>query len=364
MRGPKAGWVAAVAMAVGMAAGATAQETKKTLGLGDKAPALAVDEWVKGEKVEKFEEGKIYVVEFWATWCGPCKVTIPHLTELQKANPEVAFIGVSIMEEDQANVKPFVEQMGDQMDYRVAVDKVDDLGEGAMAAGWMEAAGQGGIPTAFIVGKDGKIAWIGHPGTMDKPLEKIKAGEWDLAAEAKKAEEEAQVAEKIQGVLMKLAPLFQAGKFAEVLKGLDAAFAETPEMEEQLAPLKFNLLVQLDRADEAAAYGKKLLEGPLGENEQALNEFAWSLVDPDRQGGAVPKPLLAFALEAAQKASELTDHENPAILDTLALAYFLNGQPAKALEYQEKAVELSPEDGLDPAMKERLEQYRKAVQEA
>jgi tetratricopeptide (TPR) repeat protein len=87
-------------------------------------------------------------------------------------------------------------------------------------------------------------------------------------------------------------------------------------------------------------------------------------VDPDRQGGNAPKPLLAFALEAAKKASELTDHENPAILDTLALAYFLNGQPAKALEYQEKAVELSPEEGLDPAMKERLEQYRKAVQEA
>src|SRR5687767_8058847 len=54
-----------------------------TLKPGDSAPKLSVDKWVKGEPVKEFEKGKVYVVEFWATWCGPCITSIPHVTKLQ-----------------------------------------------------------------------------------------------------------------------------------------------------------------------------------------------------------------------------------------------------------------------------------------
>ena len=46
----------------------------------------------------------------------------------------------------------------------------------------MRAAGQSGIPTAFIVGKTGQVEWIGHPMTMDEPLAQVVAGDWDRAA--------------------------------------------------------------------------------------------------------------------------------------------------------------------------------------
>ena len=131
----------------------------QTLKVGDPAPKIEVKSFVKGEPVKGFEAGKTYVVEFWATWCGPCKTSIPHLTELQKKHPAVTIIGVSVSEQDQGLVKPFVDEMGDKMAYRVAIDAVPEGkagNEGAMSKAWMQAAGQDGIPCAFIVAGEGR----------------------------------------------------------------------------------------------------------------------------------------------------------------------------------------------------------------
>ncbi len=64
-----------------------------------------------------------------------------------------------------ANVKTFVTQQGDKMDYRVVFD-----GDGSMSREWMQAAKQRTIPTAFIIAKGGKIAWIGPANQIEKPL--------------------------------------------------------------------------------------------------------------------------------------------------------------------------------------------------
>ncbi|HVU64861.1 MAG TPA: TlpA disulfide reductase family protein [Phycisphaerales bacterium] len=69
--------------------------TGKRLIVGDPAPSLSIEKWIKGEPVTSFEKGKVYVVEFWATWCGPCKASMPHITDLQKQyKGKVTFIGV------------------------------------------------------------------------------------------------------------------------------------------------------------------------------------------------------------------------------------------------------------------------------
>jgi tetratricopeptide (TPR) repeat protein len=174
---------------------ATAPARGQSLGLGDPAPKLDVKSFVKGQPIATLEPGKLYVVEFWATWCGPCRVSIPHLTELQKKHPDVVFIGVSVLEQDQNAVKPFVDAMGDNMAYRVAVDAIPEKGDandGLMATTWMKAAGQGGIPTAFVIDKGGRIAWIGHPMSMDEPLEKIVGGSWDLTAAIARSRKESE----------------------------------------------------------------------------------------------------------------------------------------------------------------------------
>jgi thiol-disulfide isomerase/thioredoxin len=142
--------------------------------LGMPAPALSVAEWVKGKAVN-LNEGKgktIYVVEFWATWCPPCRASIPHLTELQKKFKDKGVTVIGVSDETVSTVKPFVNKMGNKMEYTVAVDK----GQKTSAA-YMGAFGVDGIPHAFVVDKTGAIAWHGHPmGGLDKAIEDVLAG--------------------------------------------------------------------------------------------------------------------------------------------------------------------------------------------
>lgn len=152
---------------------------------GSPAPALSVDAFVKGDAVKSFEAGKVYVVEFWATWCGPCIASIPHLTEMQKSHPGVTLISVAGFERggdaasNEKKVRDFVAKKGDSMGYRVAFD-----GDGTMAKEWMMAAKRNGIPCAFVVGGDGKVAWIGNP--QGSSLEDaVKAAESKAGAAAK-----------------------------------------------------------------------------------------------------------------------------------------------------------------------------------
>lgn len=163
-----------------------------TLKVGDMAPKLEVDKWIKGEPVTSFEKGKVYVIEFWATWCPPCKKSIPHLTELQKEFKDAVIIGVDSSENHWKPCEPehlekaekFVKEWGDKMNYRVAFDSKVKMWET-----WAKPAAQQGIPCAFIVGKEGKLTWIGNPlnpafgdelakamGVEKKPKEKKEEG--------------------------------------------------------------------------------------------------------------------------------------------------------------------------------------------
>jgi thiol-disulfide isomerase/thioredoxin len=309
----------AVALALGFCGRAAA------LGIGDPAPKLEVKEFVKGDPVKEFEKGKIYVVEFWATWCGPCKASIPHVTELQKKHKEVVFIGVSVWERDQSKVAPFVKEKGKEMDYRVAIDDVGDSGkgdDGKMAKNWMTAAEQDGIPAAFIVNGEGKIAWIGHPMEMDRPLEQIVAGKYDLARATTEYTQFRAVKPELK-------------KFEALAKGGDA-----------------------EKTIEAAT---RLIEGPCKETCQGLNHVAWTIVE--KPGEKPNQKLMELALKAAKRADELAEAKDASIADTLAKAYFETGDVAKALEHQERAVKLAVGTGLenDREMRERLDLYRKAA---
>ena len=97
--------IALVASALASYAQDAPEAKPVTLKVGDAAPQLKVAKWVKGTPITNLKDGKIHVVEFWATWCGPCRVSIPHLTELAaKYKGKVDFVGVDSFE--QAALRP------------------------------------------------------------------------------------------------------------------------------------------------------------------------------------------------------------------------------------------------------------------
>lgn len=348
--------VAALVLTAQVAVAGDEEGKGPTLTVGDAAPSLADVAWVKGSPIARFEEGQPYVVEFWATWCGPCKKAMPHMTELQRKYGErVRFVGVSIWEDNPADVEAFVEKMGDNVGYTVAKDV--DKGKGKAATAWMAAAGQDGIPTAFIVNREGKIAWIGSPFKIDEPLEKVVAKQWNVDKARDEYALDVAARAKARELRKTIDTTFQAEQWSAALTAMNAAFAAQPELEAQFGVQKFVAWHHDDPA-QASAYGQKIASGMYKDDAMALNHIAWTVVDPQRK---LAERDLALATSAAKRACELTEWKDPAILDTYALAEFLAGNHKKALEVQTKAVENAKGTQWEEELKGRLEDYRKAI---
>ncbi|MDP7005454.1 MAG: redoxin family protein [Phycisphaerales bacterium] len=330
-----------------------------SLAIGDNAPAISIDHWVKGDSFETFEDGQVYVMEFWATWCGHCISSMPHLSSLQdKYGDTVKFTGVS-SEKELKTVTEFLTQTNkkdeklnwDRMRYTVAVDP-----DRSTSKVYMEAAGQNGIPTAFIVDANGKVAWIGHPMNMDEPLAEIVEGSWDLTAAA----EEFKKAAIQKNAMRELRSTYRTAMENQDWDGWIASidnfvsqFGENP----QLASMKFDALLT-GKKDKGAAYewAETMIQSDW-DNPTALNSIAWGIVDE------TPAELqnLDFALRVALRASELTDNKDSMILDTVARCYWEQGETYKAIAWQEKAVEHAEGGPMSDSIRATLDEYQATV---
>ena len=115
------------------------------------------DQTGKQVKLSDFK-GKVVLLNFWATWCGPCKVEIPWFIEFQKTyeNKDLVILGVSLDEDGWTSVKPYMDEK--KMNYRVLAGN-DDV---AKNYGGVES-----LPTTFLIDKEGRIAAT-HVGLISK----------------------------------------------------------------------------------------------------------------------------------------------------------------------------------------------------
>ncbi len=195
-----------------------------SLTIGSPAPAIDIDHWFHGkEPITSFEKGHVYVIEFWATWCGPCVASIPHLAEVQQTHGDDITV-ISISDEAPETIERFLDRSKDDKTFREITSDywLTTDPDSSVRQDYMRASGQSGIPCAFIVGKTGVIEWIGHPMRLDEPIAKVLSGEWDREAHAAEREEEKMV----RGQMAMISRLMQQKKFGEAIAGLDTLIAD------------------------------------------------------------------------------------------------------------------------------------------
>lgn len=292
------------------------------LELGDAAPPLKVDKWIKGGPVDlKDGQGKnTYVLEFWATWCGPCIASIPHMNELQKQYKDkgVVIVSISSSDENLEVVQKFVDKKGDKMGYVVGYENRDNA---QTSRAYMDGFKKQGIPQCFVIDKEGKIVWEGHPRIgLAEVLALVTTGKYDVKS------------------------LKEAGKKAE------QEFEKTIKMyDEYLSAAKKTKDVKA-----IAEQGRALLKA-FGNDAGMLNDLSWTILTDEE----IQARDLELALAAAEAANRATEGEDPGILDTYAKALFDTGKTREAIEAQEKAVRLAGDNKrMKAELEERLQEYK------
>jgi thiol-disulfide isomerase/thioredoxin len=138
--------------------------------VGKPAPAFKIKS-LEGKDVALADyKGKVVLLDFWATWCGPCRMSLPHIQEIYESHKKDGLIGYAV---DLAEEKPLVEKFVTtaKMTIPVLLDTEGKTGEAYSADA---------IPETVLIGKDGKIknVWIGvtEPSVITKAVEEALHG--------------------------------------------------------------------------------------------------------------------------------------------------------------------------------------------
>jgi thiol-disulfide isomerase/thioredoxin len=312
-----------------LALSVSAQEEPR-LEVGDALPPLAVEAWVQGEPFATFEPGEVYVVDLWAVWCTPCLASMPYLSRLQERYAGEGVVVVGVTNEDKwgntlEKARAFVAERDSMLRYRVAwlAPSKDTSGlQGIFNHPWMQALGTQSLPQAFVVDRQGRLAYVGDPHTVDEVVAELVSGEYDVDKALERFRRAREGATVYDG-------------FKTALEGKD-----WPAAQRQAAQL-------------VAEYGEfvepKLLTG---------------LADQVAKAGAdAPRELLDLALRAAQLAILRTDFESPGHFDALASVYFALGDVMAAVLAERTAISLS-EGGMRQAQQKKLGEYMRVLRES
>ena len=307
---------------------APAAPTTLALSIGSKAPIPEISDFVRGEKPTFFEPGKVYVIEFWATWCPPCRQSMPHLTKLAEDMKSKGVVIVGVSDEKVETVRTFLEK--DEWKQKARYTLATDPDRSTHKA-YMEASGQGGIPTAFIV-KEGVVQWIGHPMEMDAPLAKIVDGTWDPKT-AKQSFEDAVAEEmKAMGRQNDMTKAIDSKDWDKAVALIDAEIAaSTGEEAMQSKVQKAQILLVAGRSEAAYALCAELIK-----EDPALRNFvATSVLHlPD-----VADRRVDLAITWLTDVTSAAGPANPQVLAELAYAWSLKGDFTKAADFMRRAID-------------------------
>ncbi|HVP09584.1 MAG TPA: TlpA disulfide reductase family protein [Phycisphaerae bacterium] len=226
--------------------------------VGDKAPEVKIAKWMTKQPPslpgDKDADKHVFLVEFWATWCGPCWKSIPHLSELQKKYEKDGLIIIGVSNEEPETIAKFIgsEKEGKtmSMDYFVGADD-----EAATSKAW--ANDILGIPWAFLVDKSGVVMWQGNPldPMFDSLLDKVIAGKLDLEAAKKIAAND----KKFTDLMADLQTAYAMRDEAKIFSIIEELIPLKP-MELQPYMIKRQMFVEFKKEDQVPAWNNKVIE--------------------------------------------------------------------------------------------------------
>lgn len=318
------------------------------LNIGDSAPPLRISKWIKGNPVKKFEKGKVYIIEFWATWCRPCIAAMPHLSELaRKYKERLIILGIDIYEKKTSSntkVKAFVDSMGYNMDYTVASEDSN-----FMAVDWINGTGEkdNGIPRSFIINTEGQLAWIGHPTDLDEVLPNILDNTWDLKQALSKRNEDKRLKDLSDSLIYELTYGQNGNERSERWKNdsallfIDKATTKEPLIKyaPRIADYTFSILLKTNQ-QKAYEYGKAAIKTATYD-EPAYDEIGGLVEFYSDKLNLMPE-IYRLGIEAYQNVIDNFPYPEifniPKKYNKMAEWYWNLSEKLKAIETQEKAI--------------------------
>ena len=331
------------AVALGLAATSASAQKKKGLSEGDVAPSL---NW-SGAKVvsgpapsARFKQGQTYVVEFWATWCPPCRTSIPHINKLYKTYKSKGLHVFGISDEPVDTVRNFVARKGAGMSYTVVSDP-----SGAIQKSYMGAAGLKGIPSAFVIGPSGRIVYIGHPMQpgFERAIKLCTSGKYDPVLEA-----------KARPLVENLEKATNGRDWRMAHRQIDGLLEIDPWIFSDTIFTKYKIyLNEQEVPDTANTYMSEQISEVYSKKPDVLSDILYNLLtDPELQGA---DPALKDQVIQALSVSYGTS--NPKFLTLVAFKSHKEGDLSNAVELQYQAYMAADGDQREE-MRSVLEAYK------
>jgi thiol-disulfide isomerase/thioredoxin len=292
--------------------------------------SLGKAEWITGAAPAAWEPGKLYILECWATWCGPCIAAIPHVDELYDKYQEkgLRVIGMNVWEDGKDKVGGFVKTKGDGMSYPVAY-----VGKGGdFENTWLKPAGVRGIPHAFVV-KDGKVLLTTHPSQLTEPvIEGLLAG----GDAETKALEGIKTAQKKQEDTGKVMQAFRQASAKKEIAGMEQAIADLKALDAKsryLGTMEFEVLLAKKDWTGAESAMTKLEGDPM---------LAMLVSSTARELANDPEAPAGFRKSVATRfAADIEKRPHPGYLHILAKLQWSLGEKEEAVATAVRGAELA-----------------------
>jgi thiol-disulfide isomerase/thioredoxin len=348
-------------------------------GIGDAPPALQPLAWIKDKPDQALAPGKVHVVNFFATWCGASRQSMTLMSRVAREHgPELTVTGVNVREAERGTatveaVSKFVAERPESFAYSVAMDAPQGT---PLFQSWMRGADMYAIPTAFIIGRDGRVAWIGIAidDNASYPFEQALADALrdgaDLARSRKlHADTASQIADYLRDreILADMDAANARGDHVATLAAAEAVIAAHPDYRLRTAYTRLEAMLHLDEAAALVFVEQELDALKGGEFEDRVEMIAGSLGAVIARFPQASPRAQDIAMAYLQRGLQAEPDGYAGVIGWLNVAALehARGRHAQAAAAQEQALRLSegrPEVTPDmrASMQKKLEAYRAA----